>query len=91
MVFRLANRMLIQKCGFPTIFSSQQTATSSSDKSPLTSSSAPKGFAKCQVTNDVESAKIVPVLHIARCLGAVSVKLADHHVDEVLDQVLLPG
>lgn len=56
-----------------------------------TSCGTPERFAKCQVTDDVKGAEIVPVLHIAGGLSAMSVKLADHHVDEMLDHVLLHG
>lgn len=56
-----------------------------------TSCGTPERFAKCQVTDDVKGAEIVPVLHIAGGLSAMFVKLADHHVDEMLDHVLLLG
>lgn len=70
--------------------SSQQAAVWRAIISPTIRGTAER-FAKCQVTDDVEGAEIVPVLHIARGLGAMFVKLADHHVDEMMDQVLLLG
>lgn len=72
-------------------FPGQRIVTWTSEISPLTRCSASKRFAKCQVTDDIEGTEIVPFLHIAWLLGAMSVKLTDHHVDEVVDQVLLLG
>ena len=59
------------------------------DAEKYTRDGATKGIAKPQFANDIKGAIIVPISHIPRLLGTILVELADHHVDKMMDDILL--